>query len=67
MFWPVPGMGLSFADGFVVGLRDMLRSIASNTPATPSFLDGMRANEVVAASQASAQARAWQNVDLVRA
>ena len=48
-------------------LRDMLRSIATKTPATPSFLDGMRANEVVAAAQASAQARAWQNVDHVRA
>lgn len=64
MFWPVPGMGLSFADGFVIGLRDLLVSIGGGPAATPSFLDGMRANEVVAAAQASAEARAWTRVEL---
>jgi predicted dehydrogenase len=62
MFWPVPGMALSFADGFVILLRDLLASIASGAAVSPSFLDGLRASEVVAASQASARERAWIDV-----
>ncbi|MEM7024762.1 MAG: Gfo/Idh/MocA family oxidoreductase, partial [Pseudomonadota bacterium] len=50
LFWPVPGMALSFGDGFVIAIRDLLHTIARQRPATPSFLDGLRAQEVVAAA-----------------
>ena len=63
LFWPVPGMALSFGDGFVVAIRDLLHAIAQEQPATPSFLDGLRAQEVVAAAQASAADRCWHQVE----
>ena len=63
LFWPVAGMPISFGEGFVIALRDLLSSIAANQPAEPSFLDGLRAAEVVAAAQASAAGRSWQKVE----
>jgi predicted dehydrogenase len=63
LFWPVPGMALGFGDGFVIAIRDLLRSIAQQRAATPDFLDGLRAQEVVAAAQASAADLAWHKVE----
>jgi predicted dehydrogenase len=63
LFWPVPGMALGFGDGFIIAVRDLLRSIAEGRPAEPDFVDGLRASEVVAAAQASAVTRSWQAVD----
>ena len=62
LFWPVPGMALGFGDGFIIAVRDLLRAIAGGGAATPDFLDGLRANEVVAAAQASAITRSWQKI-----
>jgi predicted dehydrogenase len=63
LFWPVAGMPIGFGEGFVIALRDLLASIADGRPATPSFLDGLRAAEVVAAAQASTLDRSWQKVE----
>ena len=63
LFWPVPGMALGFGDGFIIAVRDLLRAIAEGEAATPDFLDGLRAAEVVAAAQASAAERSWQAVE----
>jgi predicted dehydrogenase len=63
LFWPVPGMALGFGDGFIIAVRDLLRAIAEGRAATPDFLDGLRASEVVAAAQASALTRSWQTVE----
>jgi predicted dehydrogenase len=63
LFWPVPGMALGFGDGFVIAIRDLLRAIAQQQAATPDFLDGLRAQEVVAAAQASAADLGWQKVE----
>ena len=63
LFWPVAGMAIGFGEGFVIALRDLLQSIAGNRPATPSFLDGLRAAEVVAAAQVSTIERRWQQVE----
>jgi predicted dehydrogenase len=63
LFWPVAGMPISFGEGFVIALRDLLASIAAGRPAEPSFLDGLRAAEVVAAAQASSLSRSWQKVE----
>ncbi len=63
LFWPVPGMALGFGDGFIIAVRDLLCSIAEGRPATPDFLDGLRASEVVAAAQDSAATRSWQTVE----
>jgi levoglucosan dehydrogenase len=63
LFWPVPGMALGFGDGFVIAIRDLLRAIAQRQAASPDFLDGLRAQEVVAAAQASAADLAWHKVE----
>ena len=44
-------------------MRDLLLSVAAGRPASPSFLDGLRAAEVVAAAQRSAAGRCWQEVE----
>ena len=51
------------AGGFIIAVRDLLRSIAEGRPAEPDFVDGLRASEVVAAAQASAATRGWQAVE----
>jgi hypothetical protein len=56
-------MALGFGDGFVIAIRDLLRSIAQQHAASPDFLDGLRAQEVVAAAQASAADLAWHKVE----
>jgi predicted dehydrogenase len=63
LFWPVPGMALGFGDGFIIAVRDLLSNIAEGQAATPDFVDGLRANEVVAAAQASAASRSWHAVE----
>ncbi|HLT00880.1 MAG TPA: Gfo/Idh/MocA family oxidoreductase [Geminicoccaceae bacterium] len=63
LFWPVPGMALGFGDGFIIAVRDLLRAVAEGRPAAPDFLDGLRANEVIAAAQASVATRTWQPVE----
>jgi predicted dehydrogenase len=63
LFWPVAGMAIGFGEGFVIAVRDLLLSVAADRPATPSFLDGLRAAEVVAAAQRSAEDRCWRAVD----
>jgi predicted dehydrogenase len=60
-------MAISFGEGFVIALRDLLASIAEGRPAAPSFLDGLRAAEVVAAAQASTLDRSWQKVERLEA
>ena len=59
----VGGMAVGFGEGFVIAVRDLLLSVAAGRPASPSFLDGLRAAEVVAAAQRSAAGRCWQAVD----
>jgi predicted dehydrogenase len=63
-FWPVPGQGLGWGDAFVLAMRDLLAAIAGDdhTPDRPSFVDGLRAMEVVAAAQESAADGRWATV-----
>jgi hypothetical protein len=56
-------MALGFGDGFIIAVRDLLAAIAGRRAATPDFVDGLRAAEVVAAAQASAATRSWQPVE----
>jgi predicted dehydrogenase len=62
-FWPVPGQGLGYGDAFVILVRSLLGSLGGGATATPSFLDGMRAAEIVAAAQASAASGSWTAVE----
>jgi predicted dehydrogenase len=62
-FWPVPGQGLGYGDAFVILVRDLLAALGGGAPPTPTFLDGLRAAEIVAAAQASADSGAWTSVE----
>ena len=62
LFWPVAGMAIGFGEAFVIAVRDLLRSIATGSTASPSFIDGLRASEVVDAAQRSAMGRTWEPV-----
>ncbi|MGH2944894.1 MAG: Gfo/Idh/MocA family protein [Solirubrobacteraceae bacterium] len=63
-FWPVAGQGLGWGDAFLLAARDLLGAVAGDEPAAdrPSFVDGLRAMEVVAAAQESAAESRWATV-----
>jgi predicted dehydrogenase len=52
--WPVPGVGLGWAEAFVLNARAFALAVTGRAPVTPSFRDGLRAAEVVAAAAALA-------------
>jgi predicted dehydrogenase len=55
--WPVPGVGLGWADAFVLSAEAFVRAIAGGTPATPALRDGLRAVELVEEARSLAAAR----------
>jgi levoglucosan dehydrogenase len=61
-FWPVPGQGLGYSDAFLIACRDLFTALRDRTPATPDFLDGLRACEVVEAALRSDELREWVDV-----
>jgi predicted dehydrogenase len=63
-FWPVAGQGLGYSDAFLIAWNDLLGSLRDQRPATPDFLDGLRACEVVEAALASAESGSWVDVAL---
>jgi predicted dehydrogenase len=58
-FWPVAGQGLGYGDAFTILIGELLRCVQHQVPAAPSFLDGLRAAEIVDAAQQSSTERAW--------
>jgi predicted dehydrogenase len=62
LFWPVAGHGLGWADAFTIFLYQALSAAADDTTA-PTFLDGLRAAEVVDAAVRSACERRWVAVE----
>ena len=61
-FWPVPGLGMGYSDVFLIAIRDLLEAVAQRRPASPDFLDGLRACEVVDAAVRSAASGGWVDV-----
>ena len=64
-FWPVAGQGLGYGDGFTILISESLAGLGGATSVAPTFLDGMRAAEIVAAAQESADSGAWVPVDVM--
>jgi predicted dehydrogenase len=62
-FWPVAGQGLGYGDGFTILLAELLAGLGGAESVAPTFLDGMRAADIVAAAQESAASGAWVPVD----
>jgi predicted dehydrogenase len=58
-FWPVAGVGLGWADAFVLAAHDFVAAIAGERSDGPDFHDGLRVAELVAAAQRSAETGTW--------
>jgi predicted dehydrogenase len=61
-WWPA-GHGLGYEHTFVHEIADFARDIASGTPPTPSFHDGLAVQKILAAIETSASANAaWTTI-----
>ena len=53
--WPIAGLGVGYSESTLLVVRDMLRAIVTDTPATPTFHDGWRNARIVDAVIASSE------------
>ncbi len=61
-WWP-PGHGLGYEHTFVHEIADFVRDVASGTPPTPSFADGLQVQRVLdAVERSSAAGAGWTTV-----
>jgi predicted dehydrogenase len=61
-WWP-PGHIIGYEHTFTHTVYDLLEAIASGTPASPSFEDGVRNQRVMDAIERAAESRTWVAVD----
>ena len=61
-FGPVPGLGMGYTDAFYIAIREIVESISSGNAASPNFIDGLRACEVVDAAVRSSVSAEWEEV-----
>jgi predicted dehydrogenase len=61
-WWP-PGHGIGYDVTFIHQIADFLTAIEAGNPTTPSFVDGVRCQEVLEAVERSAADRAWVKID----
>jgi levoglucosan dehydrogenase len=62
IFWPVPGLGIGYSDGFVLSVSEILSALKTGRHAQPDFAHGLRISEVIDAALHSAETGAWQFV-----
>jgi predicted dehydrogenase len=60
-WWP-PGHGLGYEHGFTHQVVDLVRAVADGSDPVPGFAEGLQVQRVLAAVEASSDARAWQEV-----
>ena len=60
-WWP-PGHGIGYEVGFAHQLAEFLRAVAAGAPVPPTFEDGYRCQQVLAAVERSIAERAWVRV-----
>jgi predicted dehydrogenase len=58
-FLPLPNLTLGYNETKIIEAAEVIRSIATNTPAWPSFDDGLHITEMVEACMTSSRDRAW--------
>jgi predicted dehydrogenase len=63
-WWPA-GHSLGFDHTFVHAVDEMLKAIAEDRPASPSFADGVRSQQVLEAVDLSIEQRRWVKVNEV--
>jgi predicted dehydrogenase len=61
-FIHLPGMGMSYADGMVIELKDFLLAIAEGRPASASFADGLAVSRITDAALRSSREGTWVDV-----
>ena len=62
-FGPVPGLGMGYTDAFYIAMRQMVESISRGKAASPNFIDGLKACEVVDAAVRSSDSGKWEEVN----
>ncbi|MCG8927106.1 Gfo/Idh/MocA family protein [Lentzea sp. CC55] len=60
-WWPA-GHGLGYEHAFTHQAVDLVRAIAEGTDPAPTFADGLQVQRVLAAVEASAESRTWQQL-----
>jgi predicted dehydrogenase len=60
--WPVPAIGLGYADIKIIECFNFLKSIIEGRPGTPSFRDGYQAALIAEAILASSESQSWVSV-----
>lgn len=57
-----PGHGTGYQDQIIIEARDFLAAIKKGSSIWPTFRDGLRVNQIVAAALASSETKSWQSV-----
>ncbi|PQA56984.1 Gfo/Idh/MocA family protein [Siphonobacter curvatus] len=65
--WWVPGLGLGYEHSFVHQVADFLKSLETDEPCHPTFLDALQTQRVCQAVLDSAATRSWQNTGIYEA
>lgn len=60
--WPIPGMGIGFAEPFAVQLFEMIDGVLNDKKVSPNFYDGWKVNRVLDAVDGSIKNRGWCKV-----
>jgi predicted dehydrogenase len=62
LVWTLGGLGVGFAETIIVHMRELMEAVYEGRQASPSFVDGLKAQEVVDAALRSADTRQWETV-----
>jgi len=62
LVWSLGGLGVGFAETIIVHMRELMDAVYEDRQASPSFADGLKAQEVVDAALRSAETRSWEMV-----
>ncbi len=60
--WPIPGMGIGFAEPFAVQLFEMIDGVLHDKKVSPNFFDGWKVNQALDAVDSSVKKRGWCKV-----
>jgi predicted dehydrogenase len=60
--WPIPGMGIGFAEPFAVQLFEMIDGVLNDKKVSPNFFDGWKVNQILDAVDSSVKKRGWCKV-----
>lgn len=62
LVWTLGGLGVGFAETIIVHMRELMEAVYDGREASPSFADGLMAQEVIDAALRSAETRRWESV-----